>query len=67
MPDYLTTHDAARVLGLTTPRVRQLADTGTLPVIRTASGWRLFARADVERLARQRAARTAARAAEPHA
>ena len=53
----LTSADAGRLLGVTPARVRQLAVTGRLPHIRTANGIRLFQRADVERLARERAVR----------
>lgn len=46
----LTTGEAARVLGVSADRVRQLARAGRLPYLRTSLG-RLFAAADVERLA----------------
>jgi len=47
-----------RVLGVSAERVRQLADSGLLPVsMRTRRGVRLFRRADVERVRRQRASR----------
>lgn len=39
--DALTTSEAARLLGVSAERVRQLADAGTLPCKRTALG-RLF-------------------------
>jgi len=45
---FLHVHEVARTLGLTTNRVRQLADAGRLPVTRTSCGWRLFERDDVE-------------------
>ena len=57
----LTTADAARRLGVTPARVRQIADAGRLAHTRTASGTRLYKVDDVERLARQRAARQARR------
>lgn len=44
---------AARILGITPERVRQLADNGTLPVTMTVLG-RLFRVADVEALRDQR-------------
>jgi excisionase family DNA binding protein len=53
----LTTVDAARKLKLSTERVRQLADAGLLRSTRTLRGQRLYASEDVERLARERAAR----------
>ena len=50
----LTVGDAARILGLSTSRVRQLAENGTLTIMRTSSGIRLFPRRDIERLSRLR-------------
>lgn len=47
---------AARLLGVSEGRVRQLADTGALPSTRTALG-RLFGREDLEALAAARLAR----------
>jgi excisionase family DNA binding protein len=55
MDDLLTPADAARILGVVPATVRQLAITGRLPALRTASGMRLFQRQDVERLAHDRA------------
>jgi excisionase family DNA binding protein len=49
----LTPAQAARLVGVTPDRLRQLSDTGKLPATRTPLG-RLFARADVERLRQQR-------------
>jgi excisionase family DNA binding protein len=46
--DLLTTGDVAKVAGVTPPTVVRWADEGKLPVSRTASGVRLFMRADVE-------------------
>lgn len=51
----LTAVDVGRRLGVTSDRVRQLADAGALRFVRTASGIRLFASAEVERLRRERA------------
>jgi hypothetical protein len=48
----LTAIDAARILGLSTDRVRTM---------RAANGYHLFRRADVERVAEERARRRAAR------
>jgi len=51
----LETGQAALVLRVSTFRVRQLADNGTLPVaMRTATGRRLFEPGAVEQLRRQR-------------
>lgn len=53
----LLTSDAARVLGVTADAVRDMERRGVLPAVRTASGVRLFSRADVERLAADREAK----------
>ena len=53
--DLMTPSDAARVLGLSADSVRVLSDSGRLPAMRTVSGRRLFRRADVDRLAAERA------------
>ena len=50
----ITVSEAARILGLSADRVRQLERTGALPSIRTASGMRLFDRTVVERVAGER-------------
>ena len=50
----LTVGDAARLLELSTSRVRQLAEQGHLRATRTAGGVRLFRRPDVEALLWQR-------------
>jgi excisionase family DNA binding protein len=47
LPDMLTPAQAARVLGVTPERVRQLSDMGRIPVTRTALG-RLYRRSDIE-------------------
>jgi excisionase family DNA binding protein len=51
--EHLTVSQAARILGLSAERVRQLASTGRLASIVTPLG-RLFAVADVERLVERR-------------
>jgi len=53
--DLLTPSDAARVLGLSADSVRVLSDNGRLPAMRTVGGRRLFRRADVDKLAIERA------------
>jgi excisionase family DNA binding protein len=50
----LTASDAARILGLSKDTVRLLARRGRLPSTRTANGYHLFRRGDVERLASER-------------
>ncbi len=58
---FLEPGEAARRLGVSVERVRQLAAAGLLPVAaRTGRGVRLFQRAAVERLRRQRAQQAAA-------
>jgi DNA-binding transcriptional MerR regulator len=54
--DLMTAADAGRILRLSVDMVRLLARGGQLPFLKTVSGVRLFRRADVERLAAQRAA-----------
>jgi DNA-binding transcriptional MerR regulator len=51
----LTASDAARILGLSRDMVRILSQKGILPSQRTANGYHLFRRGDVEKLARERA------------
>jgi excisionase family DNA binding protein len=51
---YLSPMEAARRLGVSADRVRQLADAGRLPSRRTPLG-RLFLAEDVERLRLERA------------
>ncbi len=51
---YLTTQDVARRLGVASATVRQLANSGKLPTMRTYGGQRLFKDCDVEQLARER-------------
>ncbi len=56
--DLLSVGDAAAILGLSPDMVRVLHRQGRLPGFRTPRGLRLFLRADVEKLAREREART---------
>lgn len=53
----LTTSGASRILEVTPDRVRQLVREGRLAAERTESGYRIYNRADVERLAEERAQR----------
>jgi excisionase family DNA binding protein len=55
--DLMTAMDAGRILGVSVDMVRVLARNGGLPFTATVSGVRLFRRADVDALARERAAR----------
>lgn len=58
MTELLETADVARLLGVSSERVRQLANTERLPVTTvTPRGTRLFKRDDVERFQRARAQR----------
>jgi DNA-binding transcriptional MerR regulator len=65
MPDtelVLTTADAAKLLDLTPDGVRWLERSGRLRSTRTASGQRLFTRAEVLRVRSERDAAAAANA-----
>ena len=53
--DLMTTGEAGRLLGLSADMVRWLENEGRLPAQRTTNGVRLFRRADVEKLAAERA------------
>jgi excisionase family DNA binding protein len=55
----MTPAEAARLVEVTPARIRQMVDSGRLSAIRTGAGWRLLKRSDVERLARERAAKLA--------
>ena len=56
-PAWLSPSEAARLLHISSQRVRELADQGRLRAQRTALG-RLIDRGDVERLAAERAERS---------
>jgi excisionase family DNA binding protein len=56
--DLLSVGDAAAILGLSPDMVRVLHRQGRLPALRTPGGMRLFLRTDVEKLAREREARS---------
>ena len=60
----LTPGEAGRLFDppLSSNRVRQLADAGTLPCIRTASGLRLIRQDEVMKLAQKRQQRRSERA-----
>ena len=51
MTNYCGTTQASKILGCSEPHVRQLADTGVLPCVRTESGRRMFCVGDVDALA----------------
>jgi len=51
---WLTVADAAREFDVVPDTVRQWADRGLLPAVRTLSGQRLFRLSDVGRLAMER-------------
>jgi len=53
--DLMTAADAARILDLSSDMVRLLARGGGIPFLSTVRGVRLFRRADVDALARERA------------
>ena len=54
LDETIGTAAAARLLGVSEGRIRQLANAGVLPVIATPLG-RTYRRTDVEQLAKQRA------------
>lgn len=59
---YITSGHAARILGITEARGRQLADAGKLVIaLRLTNGTRVYRLADVEQLAAQRGTRVRAR------
>jgi excisionase family DNA binding protein len=49
----LTASEAARILNKSVQTVREWADQGRLPMVRTAAGWRMFDRQEIERIARE--------------
>ena len=51
---FLTTSDAARLLGLSPDMIRHLERTGRLHAQRTLGGMRLFDRDEVERIRMKR-------------
>jgi excisionase family DNA binding protein len=66
--DLMTTVDAARILGLSSDMVRLLARRGRLKAaVLTVRGVRLFRRADVDRLAAERAQQALERQERPRA
>ena len=56
---FFTTSDAARLCHVAGGTILLWANTGKLPAKRTANGMRLFRRADLERVMRERAERKA--------
>jgi excisionase family DNA binding protein len=62
--DWMLGTDAARVLGVSPDRVKQIANEGGLPALRVGRrGVRVYRREDVERLAAERQAAKRAAAA----
>ena len=55
---WLTTHEAAELLGISESGARWLADTRQVRAIRTPGGRRLLSLADVQRFSRERSERT---------
>ena len=55
-PDYLTSAEGARVLGVSPKTLNRWADAGLVPIIVTLGGHRRFERDDLEKVAvRERA------------
>ncbi len=53
-PQRMLTGEAAKALGVSVQRIRQLVDAGRLPAVRTETGVRLLDRTAVEDLAARR-------------
>jgi len=58
-PKFLTPSEAGKILDITADGVRSLERRGLLSSIKTASGWRLFLKGDIEKLREGRAKKTA--------
>jgi excisionase family DNA binding protein len=54
---FVTSAGAAELLGISKPRVIQLADGGFLPYLVACNGWRLYRRQQIEVVANSRTAR----------
>jgi excisionase family DNA binding protein len=52
--EVLTVSEAVHVLDVAAQTVRDWADTGKLPALRTGTGQRIFRRSDVETMQEQR-------------
>ena len=55
MTEVLTVSEASRELGVAAQTVREWADSGKLPALRTGRGQRIFKRSDVQTLQERRA------------
>ena len=62
MLELLTISECARELSISVETARQWVRDAKLPATRTAAGWRIFRREDVQRLVAERAALKARRA-----
>jgi excisionase family DNA binding protein len=65
--ELLSPKEVARLMKLSVGHVRDLADAGRIPVLKTRNGRRLFRRADVEEAIRVREGRGSAPVKEPRA
>ena len=54
MAEVLTVSEAARALDVAAQTIRDWADRGKLPAMRTNGGQRIFHRSDVERVQQER-------------
>jgi excisionase family DNA binding protein len=52
--EVLTVSEAAREFAVSAQTIRDWADRGKLPAMRTISGQRIFSRADIERVRQER-------------
>lgn len=51
---FMSSHDASRIAGVSPATVRLWANTGKLAAIRTSGGMRLFRRSEVEAVVQKR-------------
>ena len=58
MSEAITTGEASRILRVSEATTRALERSGKLPAIKTSSGFRVFDRRAVEKLAAERGRRT---------
>lgn len=59
--DVVMTSEATRILGVAIPTLRKMEARGEISPVRTSSGFRLYDRKELERVAAARTARDVAR------
>lgn len=65
MSEVLTVSEAAREIARSAQNVRDLADSGKLPAMRTVGGQRIFRRVDVEQFRLERDGQVSAAVSAP--